>query len=213
MRACSGTWIAHGSGSADRDVVDRHNRIEVPPDRPGYRLRRVWLTKEEEAGYYYGFANEGLVAALSHRARPPDVPNVGLDAVRARQSHLRGCRRQGGDVIRSDRPRPGLSPRAAAAHGPRSAAGCDHHHVLAHPVAESGSLRDLPVARGAARRTAGQQHSRLPHAVPLQQLRGHGRSAARSEGRSRDVRRFLPPRTDGREAVSHLDRVAACLPS
>ena len=60
MRTCSGTWIAHGSGSADRDVVDRYNRIDVPPDRPGYRLRRVWLTKAEEAGYYYGFANEGL---------------------------------------------------------------------------------------------------------------------------------------------------------
>jgi len=60
MRTCSGTWIAHGSGSADRDVVDRHDRIGVPPDRPGYQLRRVWLTKQEEAGYYYGFANEGL---------------------------------------------------------------------------------------------------------------------------------------------------------
>jgi len=60
MRACSGTWIAHGSGSADRDVVDRHDRIAVPPDRPGYQLRRVWLTEAEEAGYYYGFANEGL---------------------------------------------------------------------------------------------------------------------------------------------------------
>ena len=60
MRTCSGTWIAHGSGSADREVVDRHDRIAVPPDRPGYELRRVWLTKAEEAGYYYGFANEGL---------------------------------------------------------------------------------------------------------------------------------------------------------
>ncbi|MEY4095124.1 MAG: hypothetical protein RLZZ53_2323 [Acidobacteriota bacterium] len=60
MRTCSGTWIAHGSGSADRDVVDRYDRIAVPPEHPGYRLRRVWLTKEEEAGYYYGFANEGL---------------------------------------------------------------------------------------------------------------------------------------------------------
>jgi trehalose 6-phosphate synthase len=60
MRTCSGTWIAHGSGSADRDVVDRHDRIAVPPDKPGYTLRRVWLTKAEEAGYYYGFANEGL---------------------------------------------------------------------------------------------------------------------------------------------------------
>jgi trehalose-6-phosphate synthase len=60
MRACSGTWIAHGSGSADRDVVDKHNHVWVPPDRPAYRLRRLWLTAEEEAGYYYGFANEGL---------------------------------------------------------------------------------------------------------------------------------------------------------
>ena len=60
MRACSGTWIAHGGGSADREVVDRHDRVEVPPESPAYRLRRVWLTPEEERGYYYGFANEGI---------------------------------------------------------------------------------------------------------------------------------------------------------
>ncbi|CAN5898659.1 trehalose-6-phosphate synthase [soil metagenome] len=60
MRACSGTWIAHGSGSADREVVDRYNRVGVPPGRDEYQLRRVWLTEEEEQGYYYGFANEGL---------------------------------------------------------------------------------------------------------------------------------------------------------
>jgi len=60
MRACSGTWIAHGSGSADREVVDSHDRVAVPPEKPAYQIRRVWLTAEEEAGYYYGFANEGL---------------------------------------------------------------------------------------------------------------------------------------------------------
>ncbi|MGH7603271.1 MAG: alpha,alpha-trehalose-phosphate synthase (UDP-forming) [Gemmatimonadaceae bacterium] len=60
MRACSGTWIAHGSGSADREVVDRHDRIEVPVDDPSYQLRRIWLSDEEEQGYYYGFSNEGL---------------------------------------------------------------------------------------------------------------------------------------------------------
>jgi trehalose 6-phosphate synthase len=60
MRACSGTWIAHGSGSADRDTVDAASRLMVPPERPAYRLRRVWLTKDEEQGYYYGFANSGL---------------------------------------------------------------------------------------------------------------------------------------------------------
>ena len=36
MRACSGTWIAHGSGSADRDVVDLHDRIGVPEESPLY---------------------------------------------------------------------------------------------------------------------------------------------------------------------------------
>jgi trehalose-6-phosphate synthase len=60
MRACSGTWIAHGSGSADRTTVDSHDHLHVPPKHPEYTLRRVWLTQEEEAGYYYGFSNEGL---------------------------------------------------------------------------------------------------------------------------------------------------------
>ena len=60
MRACSGVWIAHGNGSADRDVVDARDHVRVPPDNPMYEIRRVWLTPEEEAGYYYGFANEGL---------------------------------------------------------------------------------------------------------------------------------------------------------
>ena len=60
LDACDGTWIAHGSGNADAEVVDAHDRLRVPPDDPRYTLRRVWLTKEEEEGYYYGFANEGL---------------------------------------------------------------------------------------------------------------------------------------------------------
>jgi len=58
--ACNGTWIAHGSGDADRETVDEHDRLAVPPDEPQYTLRRVWLSKQEEAGYYFGFANEGL---------------------------------------------------------------------------------------------------------------------------------------------------------
>jgi trehalose 6-phosphate synthase len=60
MRACSGTWIAHGSGSADREVSDSNGRLRVPQGDPAYTLRRVWLSREEERGYYYGFANEGL---------------------------------------------------------------------------------------------------------------------------------------------------------
>ncbi len=60
MRASEGLWVAHGSGDADAFTVDEHDRVRVPPDDPVYTLKRVWLTKEEEEGYYYGFANEGL---------------------------------------------------------------------------------------------------------------------------------------------------------
>jgi trehalose 6-phosphate synthase len=60
MRACSGTWIAHGSGAADREVVDAQDRVAVPPGHDDYYLRRIWLSAEEERGYYFGFANEGL---------------------------------------------------------------------------------------------------------------------------------------------------------
>jgi trehalose 6-phosphate synthase len=60
MRACSGVWIAHGSGSADRDTADANGRIKVPPGEESYVVRRVWLSQAEENGYYYGFSNEGL---------------------------------------------------------------------------------------------------------------------------------------------------------
>jgi len=60
MRACGGTWIASGRGDADREVVDRDNKVGVPPDEPRYSLRRVWLTREEEDAYYYGFSNDAL---------------------------------------------------------------------------------------------------------------------------------------------------------
>jgi len=60
LRACSGVWVGHGSGSADRETVDAKDRILVPPGEESYSIRRVWLSDEEERGYYYGFSNEGL---------------------------------------------------------------------------------------------------------------------------------------------------------
>lgn len=71
MRACSGVWVAHGSGTADRDTVDRDDHVSVPPGEDSYYIRRVWLSEEEQQGYYYGFANEGLwpLCHVAH-ARP-----------------------------------------------------------------------------------------------------------------------------------------------
>jgi trehalose 6-phosphate synthase len=60
VKACGGTWIAHGNGSADRETVDAADRVRVPPEEPAYTLRRVWLSPREEEGYYFGLANEGL---------------------------------------------------------------------------------------------------------------------------------------------------------
>jgi trehalose-6-phosphate synthase len=60
LRASAGTWVAHGSGSADRAVTDSFDRVRVPPESPSYTLRRVWLPKDIEADYYYGLANQGL---------------------------------------------------------------------------------------------------------------------------------------------------------
>lgn len=71
MRACSGVWVAHGSGNADAETVDRKDHVSVPPGEESYRIRRVWLSDEEQQGYYYGFSNEGLwpLCHVAH-ARP-----------------------------------------------------------------------------------------------------------------------------------------------
>jgi trehalose 6-phosphate synthase len=60
MEASGGTWVAHGSGDADRLVVDDRDHLRAPPDDPRYTLRRVWLDKDLEDEYYYGLSNEGL---------------------------------------------------------------------------------------------------------------------------------------------------------
>ena len=60
MQECGGTWVAFGGGQGDRAAVDDKNRIMVPPDDPAYTLRLVWLTEEEERGYYDGFSNAAL---------------------------------------------------------------------------------------------------------------------------------------------------------
>lgn len=60
MRRTHGTWVAWGSGTADRDMADETGRIAVPPDEECYTLRRVWLDDADINGYYHGFANRAL---------------------------------------------------------------------------------------------------------------------------------------------------------
>jgi trehalose 6-phosphate synthase len=92
MRACSGTWIAHGSGSADRDTVDRHDRIAVPPEHPAYQVRRIWLSSEEEQGYYFGFSNEGLWPLCHNAHVRPTFRTVDWE-------HYRGVNQKFADAV------------------------------------------------------------------------------------------------------------------
>ncbi len=60
VRAAGGTWVAHGSGPADRIVVNEKGRVRLPENDPVYTLRRVWFTRKEEEGYYYGTSNQAI---------------------------------------------------------------------------------------------------------------------------------------------------------
>jgi trehalose 6-phosphate synthase len=90
LKASQGVWIAHGSGEADKDVVDKNDRVKVPPDNPSYHLRRVWLSKKQEDGYYYGFANSSLWP-LSHivYVRPTFNPNHWNEYVKVNEKFAR----------------------------------------------------------------------------------------------------------------------------
>jgi trehalose 6-phosphate synthase len=56
VAACSGTWVAHASGTADDCLVAKRTL----PSEIRYRLRYVRLDPDQHRGYYYGFANEAL---------------------------------------------------------------------------------------------------------------------------------------------------------
>ncbi len=172
MRACSGTWIAHGSGTADREIVDRHDRVMVPPEHPDYTLRRIWLTEEEENGYYYGFANEGLwplchIAHVRPIFRSSDWEQYVAINQRFADAVVKEANSDDPVVLVQDY-HFALLPemiRKAPAQG-------DDHHLLAHPLAQSRILRHLPLARRAAQGDARQHHPRLPYPFSLQEFPG-----------------------------------------
>jgi trehalose 6-phosphate synthase len=95
LQACGGVWVAHGSGDADRESADDEGRLTVPPGDARYTLKRVWLTREEEQGYYYGFSNEGLWP-LCHMTHERPVFRA------ADWAHYKRANRQFADAILSE---------------------------------------------------------------------------------------------------------------
>ena len=183
LRACSGIWIAHGSGTADREVVDQKDYVRVPPEHPEYTLRRIWLTEEEEKGYYYGLANEGLwpLCHIAH-VRPISGPETGTGTWRSisvlptrwreaerddqsfwfRTTILLCCRACSASLF----PGQPLSPSGTF-------------------LAESGILRHLPLARRNPARHAGKHDCRFSHAFPLQEFPGNRGPLPRNAGELR----------------------------
>jgi hypothetical protein len=122
MRACSGTWIAHGGGSADRTTVDRQDRVRVPPGKNEYMLRRIWLTEAGGAGLLLRFRQRGHVAAVPCGACAAGVPRVRLGALPRREPALRRCGGGRGAQRRPGGAGAGLPLRADAGDDPRQAA-------------------------------------------------------------------------------------------
>ncbi|HUI31631.1 MAG TPA: trehalose-6-phosphate synthase [Candidatus Acidoferrales bacterium] len=60
MEASGGYWVAQASGEADNLVINGSNEVACPPENPKFTLKRVFLSKEEETGFYYNFANGGI---------------------------------------------------------------------------------------------------------------------------------------------------------
>ena len=147
MRACSGVWVAHGSGNADRETVDRNDHVRVPPGEESYHIRRVWLSEEEQQGYYYGFSNEGLWPLCHVAHARPDIPRGGLAAVPRRQSEVRRRGLQRSGLQRSDHPGAGLSLRPRARDDSQAPARRNRHRVLAHSVAQRRTNGNLSLAQ------------------------------------------------------------------
>ena len=172
LRASGGVWVAHGSGSADRDVVDAGDRIRVPPDSPSYTLRRVWLSERIERGVLLRAGKSRSLAALPRGIPPAAIYGEKLGQLSGSQRIFRGCHPgRSGRRVRSGL-HPGLSSCAAAADAETEKSTADDCAVLAHPMAESGDLPRVSLEGRVAGWDAGQRSARVPPAIPLLELSG-----------------------------------------
>ncbi len=211
MRACSGVWVAHGGGSADRETVDRNDQIRVPPDDPSYTLRRVWLTAEQEQGYYYGFSNEGLWP-LCHLAyvrpafrasdwRAYEEVNAKFAEVVATEANT------GSPVILIQDFHFALLPMLR----PQKNSPRHRGLVLAYPLAQRRDLRRVPLeTRNADAHVVG-GHTGFSHALSLPEFPRYGRPFRRMPDRPRAHDRDAAGPRLPRRVLSDLDRVAAAL--
>ena len=214
LRSCDGTWIAQASGDADREAVDEHDRLRVPPAEPQYTLRRVWLDREEEDGYYFGFANEGLWP-LCHIAHTRPIFRS------ENWEHYRQVNRKFADAVLeeiADTQKPfilvqdyhfALLPRMIKKERPDARVAIFWH--IPWPNAEA--FRNLSLGTRTGRWPAGSRSGRLPHSESLQQFprdRGPRRGVPHRVG---GLHRQLRRTSHGRSPLSHQHRFRRHAPS
>jgi trehalose 6-phosphate synthase/phosphatase len=66
-RASNAVYIANGKTDADREAMKGRNKIPIETPDGSYELKRIFLTPEQQEGYYLGFSNQTLWP-LSHAA-------------------------------------------------------------------------------------------------------------------------------------------------
>ena len=179
MRERGGTWIAAGSGNADAEVVDAHDRVEVPARRAGLRAAASLAVGGRRAALLRWFRERRAVAARPHRPRPAAVPQRGLVGVSARQQRFAAAvaselTDERAPVFIQDYHLALVAAelRAARAGGPDGV-------LLAHPVAASRPPADLPVARGNHEGASGQRSAGVPARARPPELPARGPGGAR----------------------------------
>ena len=210
MRACSGVWVAHGSGSRrSRDAPTATDRVKVPPGEESYLIRRVWLSAEEEQGYYYGFSNEGLWP-LCHIAHT--VPIFRADDWEHYQAVNRRFAEAVCDEADSDDPIILVQDyhfALAPADDPDAPAARDDHLTFWHiPWPNAERMAICPWRDELLEGLLGSSIVGFHTQPALQQLPGLGRLVSRERASTASRRRRAAAAHDAGAAVSDLDRVA-----
>ena len=211
MRACSGVWVAHGSGSADRETVDIKDRIPVPPGEGSYLLRRVWLTERRRRATTTASPTRGCGRSATSRTRARcSAPRTGPTTARSTASSPTRCARRSIATTRSCWCRTTtsrLAPRMIRETLPRATIIMFWH--IPWPNAERFGI--CPWREELLAGMLGSSIARLPHPAPLQQLHRLGRRLPGEPHRSRGARGGAGRPQHAGAAVSDLDRVAGAL--
>ena len=204
LDACHGTWIANGSGNADREVVDANDHLRVPPSRPTYTLRRVWLTAEEDRGYYEGFSNEGLwpLCHIAHTRpifRPEDWSEYQRINQRFADAVVQEMRDVASPVVLAQDYHFALLPRMIKEARPDARVAIFWHIPWPNPEVFGICPWQTELLDGLTRRRS----DRFPHSHPLQQLPRHRRSRSRSSHRLGPFRNLSPGPRHPRSSLPH----------